>query len=394
MRVILALFFTFLVSFSIYSQTPTTYTTFQGQPLNLYAWQGSKVAVLSRLSTLTPSVMASITKVLDSTYMFYHHCTGKYPVQYTPTLYNGKSTVADVAATCGAGCGYMGFTGIELMNSYFDRLYDSVRLHNTYDQPIFYEFGRNFWFYGNKLEYFGTDNTGAITTGYAVFMRFKAIESASVSPAYFNSTPFSYFKTEVKNLFSTYMANPSYNWSNTLKVGVAPTNPMNLGATDLFASFLFKLTDLYGDNYYKNIWKKADLQPNATTTQEALDNFFIASCAAVNCDLGALFSSWKFPISTMKLNFATATYPSCVTNIVDSYGMNSSNSFKIYPNPTSDNYTIDTERETYVSVTNILGEAILTQKLQDGKNEIDLSNQSRGIYFIKTENSTYKLIKQ
>ncbi len=66
----------------------------------------------------------------------------------------------------------------------------------------------------------------------------------------------------------------------------------------------------------------------------------------------------------------------------------------IYPNPAHSNFTIESKSETSIVVTNILGETILTQQLQEGKNEIDLSNYANGIYFIKSGNLTFKIIKQ
>jgi uncharacterized repeat protein (TIGR03803 family) len=70
------------------------------------------------------------------------------------------------------------------------------------------------------------------------------------------------------------------------------------------------------------------------------------------------------------------------------------NSFLIYPNPNSGNFIIETEAETLITITNMLGETILTLQLQKGKNEINLNKQSNGVYFIKTGNLFFKLIKQ
>lgn len=67
---------------------------------------------------------------------------------------------------------------------------------------------------------------------------------------------------------------------------------------------------------------------------------------------------------------------------------------KYYPNPNNGNFIIDSENETLIVITNILGETILTQKLNVGKNEVSLTNQASGIYFIKNNNSTFKIIKQ
>ena len=95
--------------------------------------------------------------------------------------YNGLATVAVVPSTCGLGCSQQGRTGIELQQSLFDTLYEGVHDDGQYDQTLFYEFGRNFGFYGDKIAY-KTPDEDPITTGYAVFMRFMAMDAVGVSP--------------------------------------------------------------------------------------------------------------------------------------------------------------------------------------------------------------------
>jgi len=68
--------------------------------------------------------------------------------------------------------------------------------------------------------------------------------------------------------------------------------------------------------------------------------------------------------------------------------------FLIYPNPHSGQFMIETEKEVQIIVTNMLSEIVLAQKLYKGKNEVSIHNQSEGIYFIKCENTTFKIIKQ
>ncbi|MBI4931409.1 MAG: T9SS type A sorting domain-containing protein [Bacteroidetes bacterium] len=67
------------------------------------------------------------------------------------------------------------------------------------------------------------------------------------------------------------------------------------------------------------------------------------------------------------------------------------NNINIYPNPSSGTFTIETtEQESELIILNTLGEIILSQKIQNGKTEIDLSNQPNGIYFLHltSENGT------
>lgn len=83
----------------------------------------------------------------------------------------------------------------------------------------------------------------------------------------------------------------------------------------------------------------------------------------------------------------------CQTNIIDIPNfflvespnilskINSSNNFVIKPNPNNGIFTIMTNYSN-ISIANILGEIIYSNKSTNTINEIDLSSQSKGIYFI------------
>ena len=123
------------------------YKTFYDVQTNLYAWEGKNVMILSRNNNLNRVTMFRWLKAMDTTYGYYKVCTGREPILFIPYYYiNNKATIADVANTCGAGCGFLGWTGIELQNTYFDVMYNAINNNNQYDQAVFYEFGRNFGF--------------------------------------------------------------------------------------------------------------------------------------------------------------------------------------------------------------------------------------------------------
>lgn len=286
-------------SYEVTQGIPYTYTTFDGDAITLYPYAGRNIALLVPSPGLDGATIEQIVTVFDAAYDYYKQTTGREPERYS--THNNLGTIAVVTKTCrgeGAGCGYLGYTGIELTNSAFDILYTGVRDKNEYDQVVFYEFGRNFWFYGDKIAYKGSDSADSITTGYAVFMRFMAMEATGVTPGPFNGTNFSIFKAEVQGLLDLYLADQNLNWNNTLRIGKAPSNKLNLGSTDLFASFLFKLRDLYGDAFVQQIWKEVEKRPNAQTTQDAVDNFILAASAAAGENLTHLFvNTWRWPMS-------------------------------------------------------------------------------------------------
>lgn len=72
--------------------------------------------------------------------------------------------------------------------------------------------------------------------------------------------------------------------------------------------------------------------------------------------------------------------------------------FKMYPNPTNGNFVnIETVSNTEVIIYNTLGKVVKTTTLNQNKHSIDISNLSKGVYFIKLEvdkkSITQKLIR-
>jgi hypothetical protein len=139
-------------------------------------------------------------------------------------------------------------------------------------------------------------------------MSYMARDATGINPAPFAGMTYPQLVAQLTGLIDVYLANPSLNWGNTLAIdkGVPGTNT---NAAGLFCSFLYRLRrDYGGEDFVRNIWKQAGLRPNAATTQDAVDNFFLASCAAANKNLTTLFQSWRFPLSEGAIA-AASQYP-------------------------------------------------------------------------------------
>ncbi|MCL4859219.1 MAG: CAP domain-containing protein [Caldilineaceae bacterium] len=279
--------------------TPYAYTSFDGLELQLYPYEGEQIALLVADPDLDETVLTRIVTAIDGAYAYYQQATGREPAPHYQ--YNGRATVAVAPSTCsgrGAGCGFLGWTGIELTHESFAILYNGVRDNDEYDQVVFYELGRNFWFYGDSIEYKGDDATGAITTGYAVFMRFLSMEAAAVAGGPFRGESFAHFQAEVEGMLARYVADATLDWFNTLAIDRAPANPMGLGASDLFAAHLFELRRRYGGDFIPTLWQQVANRPTAQSTQDAVDNFVIAASLAAGENLAELFATeWRWPLS-------------------------------------------------------------------------------------------------
>lgn len=290
--------------------TPADYTTFDGKKLKLHAWRGKHVAFLTKEEGLDAKLMAGLCDTFDKVQAYYRDATGRDP-QKAKHL-DGLATVAEVDQTCGAACGYLGATGIELTPGCFTDLYSGWQTNGTVDQALPYEFGRNFWFYSPQLAYQKPVSDRSVVTGYAVFMRMMALDAAGAKLGPFRDKSGAEFRQIMESLVDLYEADKTLTWDNTLKVDAAPKNPLGLNGTDLFASFCLRLArDHGGREFVKRLWHAAGELPKAATTQDAVDNFVIAASRGAKKDLGPHFADrWRWPVSAAARKTAAEVKPS------------------------------------------------------------------------------------
>jgi hypothetical protein len=72
---------------------------------------------------------------------------------------------------------------------------------------------------------------------------------------------------------------------------------------------------------------------------------------------------------------------------------NSSNEISLYPNPASSSFTVNSNEEKEVlTMYNMLGEIVLTKEMVKGENNIDVENFEEGVYFVKVNSLTEKIL--
>lgn len=67
---------------------------------------------------------------------------------------------------------------------------------------------------------------------------------------------------------------------------------------------------------------------------------------------------------------------------------------KIYPNPTNGLFNIEIKEKTKISIYNSAGNLIRITDVKKGSNPIDITEFPKGIYIVKTESESYKIIKK
>jgi hypothetical protein len=269
-----------------------SYQAIDGHTETLVPWQGQQVSVLVEEGVhRSPRVMQRLVSALDAAYIYYANTTGQLPTPFHSL--NGRDEIAEVTSTCGAGCSYLGATGIEIQTQFFETLYNQVAQGNVFDQVPFYELGRNFWFWFPQLAFHSPD-LDPVVTGFAVWMRFRSMDAAGVAGAPFNGIPFETFRSQVEGLIGIYEADPSLTFAGTLAVD---TSPGPYSGTDFWASIMMQLAVRHGDQgFVQRFWHTATTLPTATTTTEAVTNWVQAASAAACVDLSPVFyDRWGFP---------------------------------------------------------------------------------------------------
>jgi uncharacterized protein (TIGR03437 family) len=266
---------------------PVTYTSQAGQSYTLYPWFGQKVALLTQSGSLDAPAMSATLTALDSAWGIYEQITGGDPVPYGPTSLNGKDIIAEVpdGTSCGAACSYVGKTGTDLEATYFLVLYNGVLQNRQYDQVMFYELGRNFWFYDPQL-----GSVNAFVTGFAIANRFISMDRSGLHGGPFNNFSYAAFEqSDMTDLLDSYLADPAYTWRNTLLTGTAYPNPNNWGVSDLAGSMFYRIYSDSGFEAYKSFWRALSQLPNAPNSPAAIKNFLSAAKTATGRDYSFLF---------------------------------------------------------------------------------------------------------
>ncbi len=97
-------------------------------------------------------------------------------------------------------------------------------------------------------------------------------------------------------------------------------------------------------------------------------------------------------------NFTTITQAVSPCTNIKNVASRASANIIVYPNPSNGLFTIELAKSASIKITNIVGKIVFEEILTEGKNTINLSNFSNGVYFIKSvidsNEQVIKLIKE
>ncbi len=286
---------------SIVVGSAISYESFKSERHQLFPWEGRNVVLLIKTTTLSPAVMGRILFSLDKAFDSYESIT-----QYSPSkarVHNNKLSIAVLASNdvgCGAACGYLGATGIEISQPLFNRLYNGVERFDQYDQALFYELGRNFWDYAGFQKVLTVGGRGTwdsdpfwdvSTTGFACYMRAVTVELNQIPmlPWDGDNKSWQSFLAETRRLVTLHAASSTSNFGNTFQAKKPPYTG-KLGATDFWASVMLYFSE--GKDavaFNRTFFQTLKAQRTPSSTAEVVQNFVKALSAASGKDISSVF---------------------------------------------------------------------------------------------------------
>ena len=289
-----------LFDYSKYAFQPKSWEQ-KGISFQLIPWTGRKVIFLTTNDALDHALMGIWVSRLDAGWQLYADLTGGTPRPLRQ--FEGKVTIAAVPRgdlTCGAGCGYVGATGIELA-MFYDQNYGELKRHtNAMPHYVFYEMGRNYFTFGDRHSCF--------ITGFAVFMRYVCMDALqcedrdagtrkvieSVEPL-FPASGLSFL-----DLFTTLGAGEKVSRIKDASGRVISPSDQPVR----YASAMMRLRrENGGDAWVKRFFHELATSPTSSpkTEEGAWQqgwNWLLCASVAAQKDLTAVFAGeWKLPIS-------------------------------------------------------------------------------------------------
>jgi hypothetical protein len=207
-------------------------------------------------------------------------------------------SIAVVDNTCGPGCGELNGNRLEIESGRFDILYENVVEDNHLDHLLFYELGRIYWIFGDKLSCDDEKLNQVIHTGFAIFMRDVIIKKMGKRCASINGIAYQDYLKNKHLEFDYYKKQNEIDFEQLVNLKSVKQDDVEMKATRIFASMLNQLYENYGESSFTNEFSKniKTCTPPENST-ELYTNLFKTSTTSCKSDLRELFTEeWKIPV--------------------------------------------------------------------------------------------------
>ncbi|MBM3530804.1 MAG: hypothetical protein FJX62_22225 [Alphaproteobacteria bacterium] len=265
------------------------------------AYTGRNIVLMLDSGRATDSEIAiRVVNAIDAAWDWYRDMFGRAPA--ANNLFEGRTIIAENAQDPAAAArGRVGQTGIEMGPDSMHRLLIEAG-QDRYNQAVFYELGRNFWFFNEQL---GAGMPapvvgGVFTTGFATVNRFYSMESKGIVGApWDDKIDFDRFRyISLIDTVDRYLADPKLNWENTVALNKPAPGPHGwIAGYHLAAGFLHRIRRDHGFAGYRQFWQLMARAPKAATPREVAANFVRVAHTATRQDYRDLLRDKTLPLS-------------------------------------------------------------------------------------------------
>ncbi len=153
--------------------------------------------------------------------------------------------------------------------------------------------------------------------------------------------------------------NNGFNWNST-HLAATDINTFAINGNDIFA----------GSNQYGVYLSTTDNGSNWTQINTGLTGTGFINALVIRKD--TLYAGtyndgiWYLPLETVGIK-----------------EINNADNIVVYPNPATNNITIEALQKSTIEILNIQGQTILQQQIQQGKTNIDISALAKGVYILR-----------
>jgi hypothetical protein len=242
----------------------------------------------------------------------------------------------------------------------------------------------------------GTDNNGCVST------------NLSVSTVTVNSLP------TISVNSGSICAGQSFTMVPTGAVTYTYSNGSSIATPTANATYSVSGTDANG--CVSNVDAVSSVTVNALPTVLAVTNNTLL-CTGETATLtvsGASTYTWSTTDNTTDVAVSPTVQTTYTVNGTDANGCsngatitqdvslctgvvalsNSNSAINVYPNPNNGLFVIELTSASKVTITNALGQVVISETFEAGKHSLDINNETTGVYFVKViENNKQQIIK-
>ncbi len=162
-------------------------------------------------------------------------------------------------------------------------------------------------------------------------------------------------------------------------VGLIPSVTAASSNTDFICSGSTATLTAAGANTY--VWNTTATTAVIAVSPTTTTSYTVTGANAAGCSANAVITQSVSTCTGINSNF-----------------LNPDSNFIVYPNPSNGIFNVQLENAATIEVTDVLGKVILTEKVNAGNNQLNISNNVHGVYFVKAiiegKTKTLKIVKE